>query len=35
MQRVERHHRLLEDHRDFVAANTAQGMFVGMQQRLP
>ena len=32
VQRVEGNHRLLEDHRDFVAANTAQGMFVGMKQ---
>ncbi|KZR43458.1 hypothetical protein A3467_12170 [Enterobacter roggenkampii] len=33
VQRVKRHHRLLEDHRDFVAANAAQGLFVGVQQR--
>ena len=32
MQGVERDHGLLEDHGNFIAANTAQGMFVGMKQ---
>ena len=32
MQRIERDHWLLENHRDAVAADPAQGSFIGVQQ---
>jgi hypothetical protein len=32
MQWVERHHRFLKNHRDFIAAHLAQGFLAGMQQ---
>jgi hypothetical protein len=33
MQRVERHHRLLENHGNFIATDPAQDLFIGVQQR--